>query len=119
MRAFIGILLLSWLGTFFLPWWILFLPAFIFGAWLIEKPLSAIVIGFSGTGFAWFLQALYIHIANDAIAAIRVAEMMGIGSPWLVLVIILLVGGLPGAAGAVTGCLLKLNLKKNPETAAA
>lgn len=119
MRAFIGILLLSWLGTLFLPWWILFLPAFIFGVWLIEKPLSAIIIGFSGAGLAWFLQALYIHIANDAIATTRVAEMMGLGSPLLVLALTLLLGGLPGAAGAVTGCLLKLNLKKNPETVAA
>ncbi|MCC5942694.1 MAG: hypothetical protein JJU37_14225 [Balneolaceae bacterium] len=119
MRAFLAILILSWVGTLFLPWWILFIPAFFFGVWMIENGFAAFTIGFTGAGFAWFLQALYIHIANGAIVTTRIAEMMGVGSPWLILVLTFLVGGLPGAIGALTGYLLKINLKKNPESAAA
>ncbi len=119
MRAFLAILILSWIGTLFLPWWILFIPAFFFGAWMIENNFAAFLIGFAGAGFAWFIQALYIHIANDAIGSTRIAEMMGLGSPWLVLVITFLIGGLPGAIGALTGSLLKSNLKKNPDSAIA
>ena len=119
MKAFLAILILSWIGTLFLPWWILFIPAFFFGAWLSEHGLIAFLAGFTGAGFAWFLQALYIHIANDAIITTRIAEMMGLGSPWVVLLLTFLIGALPGGVGALTGYLLKINLKKTPDSVAA
>lgn len=119
MRAFLAILLFSWIFTLFLPWWGVFIPAFIFGVWLLEKGFKAFLTGFTGTGLAWFFQALYVHIANDAILSTRVAEMLGAGSPWVVLLITFLIGGLPGGLGALTGYLIKINLKKTPASAAA
>jgi hypothetical protein len=111
MRAFLAILFFSWMFTLFLPWWTLFIPALFFGAWLTDKSSDAFLAGFAGSGMAWFLHALFIHIANDAILSTRIAEMLGAGSPWIVLLFTLIVGGIPGGLGALTGCLLKINLK--------
>lgn len=69
------------------------------------------MIGFTGTGLSWFLHALFIHFANDAILSTRMAEMTGAGSPWIILFITFLIGGIPGGLGTLTGYLLKINLK--------
>lgn len=112
MKAFIFIFLSSWILTLFMPWWTLFIPAIIVGIWLINRGLAAFIIGFCGSGFAWFFHALYIHLSNDGILTSRIADMMGLGSPWLILLITCMIGGIPGGLGALTGYLLKTNLKR-------
>jgi hypothetical protein len=107
MKAFIAILFFSWIISLYLPWWGVFVPAFIFGAWLLNRSSSAFITGFLAVGLAWFFQALYIHIANDGILSTRIAEMMGLGSAWMVLMITFLVGGIPGGLGALLGYLFK------------
>ena len=117
MKAF-GLLLIStWLITLFLPWWGVLIPAIIFGAWLMESAIVSFLTGFTATGLAWFLQVLYIHLANDAILSTRVAEMMGFQSPWIVLAITFLIGAVPGGLGCLLGTLLKLNLSPKSEEA--
>jgi hypothetical protein len=112
MKAFFGILIFSWVLTLFMPWWSLFIPALLIGAWLINRGLTAFLIGFCGTGFAWFIQAFYIHLTNDGILTGRIGDMMGAGSPLLVLFITFIIGGIPGGLGALTGYLVKINLKR-------
>lgn len=112
MKGFVLILFFSWLFTLFLPWWGVLIPTLIIGAWLLNGALSAFLTGFLGAGSAWFLQALYIHFANDGILSGRIAEMMSVGSPWVVLIITFTVGALTGGLGALTGYLLKKNLNK-------
>lgn len=119
MKAFFGILIFSWVLTLFMPWWSLFISAIFFGIWLINGGFMAFIVGFSGSGLAWFLQAFYIHLSNDGILTSRIAEMMDLGSPWLVLLITFIIGGIPGGLGALTGYLMKINLKRTavPEAA--
>jgi hypothetical protein len=112
MKAFFGILIFSWILTLFMPWWALFFPALLIGAWLINRGLPAFLIGFCGAGLAWFMQAFYIHLSNDGILATRIADMMGAGSPLLVLLITFIIGGIPGGLGALAGYLVKINLKR-------
>jgi len=116
MKSFVLVLFFSWLFTLFLPWWGLLIPTFIIGAWLLEGSVNAFMIGFSGTGLAWFFQSLYIHIANDGILSGRIAEMMGVGSPWIVLLITFLVGALAGGIGSLSGYLFKINVIKPKST---
>ena len=112
MKGFVLVLFFSWIFSLFLPWWGVLIPTLIIGAWLLSDAFTAFVTGFLGTGSAWLFQALYIHIANDGILSGRIAEMMGVGSPWIVLLITFIVGALAGGVGVLTGYLLKVNLKK-------
>lgn len=115
MRAFFAILFFSWLLTVFLPWWGIVIPCFIFGAWLIEAGGRAFLIGFFAGGLAWFLQALYIDIANESILSTRIAEMMGVGSHWIILLATFLIAALPGGFATLTGYFLKAVLKPESE----
>ena len=117
MITFIAFFFFSFLVSLFLPWWALIIPAFIFGIWLLERGIQAFFVGFLATGLAWFIQGVYIHFLNDAILSSRIAEMMGVGSPWLVLLLTFLIGGILGGLGALTGLLLKVNLKPVEEPA--
>lgn len=118
MRPFIIIFIFTWFLNLFLPWWSALLPAIIFGAWLLENSLSAFITGLTAGGFAWFAQAFYIHIANDAILSTRVAEMLQLGSPWFVLLFTFLIGGILAGFGTLFGYQLKAVLTNSsiPDT---
>jgi hypothetical protein len=118
MRPFIAIFIFTWFLNLFLPWWPALFPAIIFGAWLLKNGLSAFSIGLAAGGFAWFVQAFYIHIANDAILSTRVAEMLQLGSPWLVLLFTFLIGGILAGFGTLFGYQLKAVLTNSsiPDT---
>ena len=115
MRAFIAILFFSWLITLFLPWWGIIIPCLIFGAWLLEGGGKAFLIGFLAGGLAWFLQVLYIDIANESILSTRIAEMMGVGSHWIILLATFLIAALLGGLATLTGYLFKAVLRPNKE----
>ena len=116
MKAFFAILFFSWIISLYMPWWGVFIPALIFGAWLLNRSSSAFFTGFLAVGLVWFFQALYIHVANDGILSTRIAEMMGLGSAWMVLMITFLIGGIPGGLGALMGYLFKAGFRATSVT---
>ena len=118
MRPFLGIFFLCWFITLFLPWWSVLIPALFLGAWLFEKSAHAFLIGFIAAGMAWFVQAFYIHIANDAILSTRIAETISVGSPWVLLLITFIIGGLLGGFGTLLGVQSKHVLRStdNPQS---
>lgn len=76
---------------------------------------KAFLIGFFAGGLAWFLQALYIDIANESILSTRIAEMMGVGSHWIILLATFLIAALLGGFSSLTGYFLKAVLKPERE----
>jgi hypothetical protein len=115
MRPFIAIFLFTWFLNLFLGWWAVLIPSIFFGAWLIERGFPALYIGLFAGGAAWFVQALYIHLANDGILSTRIAEILQVGSPWIVLLITFFIGGILSALGALFGFQLK-NTLHSPST---
>lgn len=111
MRNFLILLIFIWFFNLLLNWWVSVIPAIFFGAWLFDKNLSALIVGFLAGGTAWFIHALYIHISNDAILATRIADMMQVGSPLLVLILTFIVGGLLTAISTLMGYQIKALLK--------
>lgn len=111
MRAFLILLVFCWLSTLFLPWWGIVLPGLIVGAWLIDRNGTSFMIGFAAGGLAWFLQALYIDVANESILSTRIADMVGLQSHLLILGITFLVAALMGALATLAGTSLRQALK--------
>ena len=105
MLAFFIIFALTWFLNLFFPWWVGVLPSLAVGALMLDRWLHAFLIGFSGVGFAWFVQAFYIHIMNEGILSGRIATMLQVNSPENVLLITFIVGGVMGAVAASTGYL--------------
>lgn len=117
MKVFLAIFVSSWICALLLPWWALLIPAFIFGAWLSDGNISAFTAGFFGAGLGWFVQAFYVHVANDAILSTRIADMVGAGSPFVVLFATFLIAAIPGGLGALAGFQVKSILKPESQTA--
>ena len=103
MRSFSAILILTWFLNLFLPWWSALLPAIGIGIWLLDGAFKAFFTGLAAGGTAWLIQALYIHIANEGILTGRIAEVIQVGSPLLVLLFTFTIGGLLSGTGTLVG----------------
>jgi len=103
MRNFILLFFSFWIVTLFLPWWTLLIPAVVLGAALFNSSPAAFFTGFLSLFAAWFVQVLYIDIANESVLSGRIAEMLGVGQGWLVLLITAAIGGLIGGMGTLFG----------------
>ncbi|WP_421773190.1 hypothetical protein [Gracilimonas sp.] len=101
------ILITAFLLNLFLPWWSIVIPGLVFGWWFNKKPGTSFVFGFLALFFLWGGQALYIHFANNAILSTRIAEMLQVGSPLLVVLITGVLGGLVSGLATLTGALLQ------------
>lgn len=110
MRNFFFLLISFWIVTLFLPWWTLFIPAIVLGAALFDRSMIAFFIGFLSLFFAWFLQVLYIDIANESVLSTRISDMMGLGNGFVVLLITGLIGGLIGGVGTLLGAQIRQTL---------
>ncbi|PWN05615.1 hypothetical protein [Rhodohalobacter mucosus] len=103
MRPFSVILILTWFLNLFMPWWSALLPALAVGMWMLNSASKAFFTGLAAGGAAWLIQALYVHIANDGILTSRIADVMQIGSPILVLLLTFVIGGLVSGTGTLVG----------------
>lgn len=100
---FILIFLFSLLAQFFLPWWSLALVCFGLAAWKARYGGHAFLAGFGAIGLTWLGAALYWHLFTDGILSQRVANMMTVGSPWILLAVTVLLGALIGGLSAMSG----------------
>ncbi|MFP8489762.1 hypothetical protein ACKGJO_11800 [Gracilimonas sp. Q87] len=101
------IIITAFLLNLFLPWWSIAIPGLIFGYIFNKKALSSFAWGFLALFLLWGGQALYIHVANDGILSSRIAEILSVGSPILVVLITAILGGLVSGLATLTGSLVK------------
>jgi len=111
MRNFILLFFSFWIVSLFLPWWTLLIPAVILGAALFDHSLAAFLLGFVSLFAAWAVQVLYIDIANESILSGRIAEMLGVGQSWIVILITASIGGLIGGMGTLLGSQIRQLLR--------
>ncbi len=104
------ILISAFLLNLFLPWWSIAIPGLIFGYQFKKSGLASFGWGFLAVFLLWSGQAFYIHFVNDGILSTRIAEMLGVGSPYLVILITGVLGGLVSGLATLTGSLF--NKKK-------
>lgn len=104
-------------GGFLFPWWWPALAAYGAGFWLGKKGSQAFLSGFAGAGGAWLLLAAFMDWRNQHILSGRVALIFHLPSPWLLLVLTALIGGLIGGLGAWAGQALRawLSIRREKE----
>ena len=106
MKLAVTIAVSAFLLNLFLPWWSIAIPGLIFGYIFNKKALPSFGWGFLALFIFCGGQALYIHIANDGILSTRIAEMLSVGSPMLVVLITGIIGGLVSGLATLTGSLI-------------
>ncbi|WP_192822876.1 hypothetical protein [Rufibacter sp. LB8] len=104
---FLLILLLSLIAQLFLPWWTIAIICFALAFWKAQHGGKAFLAGFAGIGLTWLGAALYWHIISDGILSERVATMLFVNSPWLLIIATVVIGGFTGGLSAVSGFLVR------------
>lgn len=99
------VLITAFLLNLFLPWWCIAIPGLIFGYLFKENAAISFVWGFLALFLLWGGQSLYVHIANDGILSGRIADMLGVGSPLVVVLITAVLGGAVSGLATMTGSL--------------
>ena len=116
MKLFLTILItafLTWVGGFFLPWWVITVVPFLVAVVLVQRPGNGFVSGFFAVGLLWAILILKTDAANEQLLSTRMAQLFGLSHGLFLLVNIFLgalVGGLSGWSGA---CMNKLRRAKD------
>jgi hypothetical protein len=109
---FLIILILSFICSYFLPWWMIAIIAFAAAYIASKKPGMSFLSGFAGVFIAWTVLALLKSIPNDNILAGRVAKLFQLPNWILLLLVTALIGGLVGGLAALSGALARKSFKK-------
>ncbi len=105
---FLVILILSFAGSFFLPWWAAAIIAFIVSLVVGGKSGKAFLSGFAAIFAAWTILALMKSIPNENVLAGRVVQLFPLPNNWIwVLVVTVVIGGITGGMSALSGALLR------------
>jgi hypothetical protein len=107
MILLILLIITGFLVNLVLPWWGIAITGFALGFQMKPSAGKAFGLGFIALFLLWSGQALYIHLANDGILSTRIAEMLGVGSPFLVILITGVIGGLVSGLAVLSGSLIK------------
>jgi len=111
MFLLILLIITAYLINLVLPWWGIAITGLVLGFQLKPSSGKAFGIGFLALSLLWGGQALYIHFANDGILSTRIAEMLGVGSPYLVVLITGILGGLVSGLAVLSGSLMKKEIE--------
>lgn len=94
---FISILILSFIGQLFLPWWIILPIAFIVSGLSNAKKYQAFLSAFLAIYILWFIVALFMSVPNEHVLAGRVGQILGFEPHALNWLWVLLIGNIPAA----------------------
>lgn len=105
------IILCAFIFNLVLPWWSIAIPGVVLGYMFDKSPAASFGMGFLGVFLLWLVQASWIHFANNEILGNRIAEMLSIGSPLLLILATAVTGGLVSGLAVLTGSMLTRNYK--------
>jgi len=103
MMAAFGIFMLGYVVEGYFPWWSVAIVAFIVGMLMKSSGWKAFLSGFAGVGLMWAANALFFHYRAGGLLTERVAHMFTLPSPWLLVALTGLVGGVVGGLAASAG----------------
>ncbi len=110
---FLVILILSFICSYFLPWWMAAVIAFLVALLMRKKTSKPFLAGFGAIFICWTILALLKSIPNNNMLANEVVQLFPLPHNWLwVLFVTALIGGLVGGMGAMSGSLLKKAMSK-------
>ncbi len=106
-------LVLALAFSFFLPWWSVMLAAFITAFRLPLKGISVFLIPLLAISLFWGIYAYLLASENSFILSKKIAVLLPLkGSPYLLILVTAVVGGLAAGIAAIFGKQCQLLLRK-------
>ena len=118
MKLIIRLIIIGALTYFLSPltvWWIAMVVAFLVCYISPSSGLNAFVAGFLGVGLVWMGHAWNIDVTNASAFSSKIAAIMGIGDPILLVFASGLVGGLAGGFASLSGTTFRQLFVKKKE----
>ncbi len=91
------------LASYALPWWGLAPAAALAGLLFARKGGPSLIGGLLGGGLLWFAYAAAAASGEGQALTARMAELSGMGSPAVLMIVVALIGALLAGLGAWTG----------------
>ena len=110
---FLIILILSFAGGYFLPWWIVAIAAIIAAFFVGKSPGGSFWSGFAAVFIGWIILSLFKSLPNDNLLATRVAALFQLPNWVWLLLITGIIGGLVGGMAAMSGVLVRRALSED------
>ncbi|WP_420577911.1 hypothetical protein [Ekhidna sp.] len=106
MKLIIRLIVIGALTYFLSPfftWWTAMVVAFLVCYISPSSGLNAFVAGFLGVGLIWMGHAWNIDVLNESAFSLKVAEIMQVSDPILLVFATGLIGGLAGGFASLSG----------------
>lgn len=111
------IVIATYLISFYLPWWSVFLIAFVIGFFIPGGNFNVFISGFLGAGLLWMIYAWYLDIKTNSILSEKVVLLFPFNDKILLIITAGIIGALSGGFGALTGnSFRQLFIKKKPKS---
>ena len=107
MKRILIISLICFFGLPFTPWWMLWVVLGVCG-WFATTPKEAMSMGAKVATLTWGIKIGSGFFTGGSILMQRVADMMGLGSSLLLILITLVLAVIMGGLSAVSGHQLKM-----------
>ncbi|MFY0598582.1 MAG: hypothetical protein JXR03_02845 [Cyclobacteriaceae bacterium] len=112
MKLFLRLILigiLTYILSFYSPWWILFIITFGVSFFLHGSSINSFISGFLGVGLVWISFAWYLDFESQSVFTDKFVGLVPQVSEGSYLIIISgLIGAISGGLGALTGNYFKL-----------
>lgn len=110
MKFFLGLILialLSAVGAYYLPWWVIAVVCFVVSLIMAQKPGRSFLMGFLGIAIFWLDAAMMHDAPNQHILSRKMAVLFHLPNYVLFVCVTVLIGGLVGGFSAWAGALLR------------
>lgn len=108
MKLVIKILLIAlicYIAQLYLPFWIVAVVSLLINVSIKTSTFSSFLSGFLGTGILWLIMSIYIDQSTNGILTERIANLLTVNTPILIIVTAV-IGGLVSGFAGMTGSLL-------------
>lgn len=107
------IVVLAFVMGYFFEWWAVAIAAFIGGAIFGKASGETFAKGMAAITVLWLFMVLYHHFSTQGILSNKIAQILPVGgNVGILIVVTILIGGIVGGLGAMSGFLVRNLLRK-------
>ncbi|MDN5211470.1 hypothetical protein QQ020_05390 [Fulvivirgaceae bacterium BMA12] len=106
MRFAIKVILIAILAFLLqqvMPWWIIALVCFFVTLVIKSSGFTDFMAGFLGIGLLWLLMAWWIDHETNSMLTTKIAQLLGVGQAYIVILATGLIGSIVGGLAALSG----------------
>ncbi len=116
LKPILIIAITAGIATWFMPWWMIAVCAFVVSVNFNLKPNDGFISGFLGIALMWLVMALYRDIPNEHILSDKMAKILNLPNFALFILVTIILGGIVGGlAGWSAGWMNKAFRKSSAQ----